>query len=443
MNTLKKIGKIIIPKILFNAAQPYWHRLQSLRASLMYGYPARKMVIIGVTGTKGKTSTANYIWSVLTAAGYKAGLIGTANIRIGEKERLNPYHMTMPGAYTLQKLLYTIHKAGCTHCVLEITSEGIKLNRHKGVYPDVVLFTNLFPEHLPSHGGSFEMYKATKVTIFSELMGSRRKKILSAPKKTIIANVDSEHAKYFLNFNAEQKITFGIHTNADIKAERVSNTERGATFNTLNVDFKTSIPGIFNVYNALGAIAVGKALSVPLDKIKEGISSLFLIPGRMEKIESGQPFTVFVDYAHEKESMGLLLATAQEMVNESGSKIIVLLGAEGGGRDKAKRPAMGELAGKLADYVIVSNVDPYADDPKEIIEDIAKVAETQGKVRGENLFTIEDRREGIRKALSLAHEGDVVLITGKGSEQSMIIGEVTIPWDDRDVVREELEKLLG
>lgn len=449
MKIFKNIGRKIIPKKLFRAAQPYWHGMLSYKASLIYGSPAQKMVIIGVTGTKGKTSTANYIWSVLTAAGFKTGLIGTANIRIGEKEFMNMYHMTMPGAFTIQKLLHEMHKAGCTHVVMEVTSEGIKLNRHKAICLDVVLFTNLFPEHLPSHGGSFEKYKETKGIIFKELMCGKKKlesqaafaKGYGVPKKTIIINSDSEHAEYFRQFDAEQKISFGVKSAADIRAQDVSNSERGITFAALDTNFKTSIPGTFNVYNALGAIAVGQALELPMEKIQKGIASLSLIPGRMERIEAGQPFTVFVDYAHEKESMGLLLNTAKEMVKNSKNKIILLLGAEGGGRDKAKRPAMGEIAGKLADYIIVSNVDPYEDDPKEIIEDIARVAETQGKVRGVNLFTIEDRREGIKKALMLATTNDIVLITGKGSEQTIIIGGVSSPWDDREVVKEELQKL--
>lgn len=424
MKKLFAIGRKIIPTKLFKALQPFWHLTWVFVASFIYGYPSKNMVVIAVTGTKGKTSTANYIWSVLTAGGYKTGLIGTANIRIGEKELLNTYHMTMPGPFVFQKLLYDMKKADCTHVVVEVTSEGIKLNRHRGISIDTVVFTNLYPEHLPSHGGSFEKYKETKGIVFKKA-------------KTIIANADSEHASYYLNNPADKKITFSIDYPSNFKATNIETTSQGMNFKVDNDNFSLSIPGIFNIYNALGALVTARALNLPTTAIQKGLSSLTLIPGRMEKIDCDQSFTVFVDYAHEKQSMGLLLKTAKKM----GGRIIILLGAEGGGRDKAKRPAMGELAGKLADYVIVSNVDPYDDNPQEIIEDIAKVAEIQGKIRNQNLFTIENRREGIAKALSLATAGDIVLITGKGSEQSMILGTKTIPWDDRIIVRKELNKI--
>ena len=406
----------------------FYHRLMSALAAIRYGFPSRKMAIIGITGTKGKTSTANYAWSVLAAAGLKTGLIGTANIRIGDKESMNTHHMTMPGPFILQKILREMADAGCTHVILEITSEGIKQSRHLGLEFDILLFTNLYPEHLPSHGGSFEKYKETKGVVFREFMSSGAKTIGGKKiPKTIIANADSEHARYYLDNPAEKKITFAVEAAADVK-------DPGGTY-TL------SIPGVFNIHNALGAAAIGRALDIPEETIKKGLISLTLIPGRMETIDEGQPFTVIVDYAHEKQSMSLLLATASQMSKENNGKIILLLGAEGGGRDKAKRPAMGELAGRFADYVIVSNVDPYDDDPREIIEDIAKVAERQGRSRNHSLFTIEDRRAGIRKALSLATAGDLVLITGKGSEQSMIIGKKIIPWDDRKVVREEIRRM--
>ncbi|MCR4334430.1 MAG: UDP-N-acetylmuramoyl-L-alanyl-D-glutamate--2,6-diaminopimelate ligase [Patescibacteria group bacterium] len=423
MKKLFAIGRKIIPTKLFKALQPFWHLIWIYVASFVYGYPSKNMVVIGITGTKGKTSTANYIWSVLNASGIKTGLIGTANIRIDNQEKMNTYHMTMPGPFLFQKTLLEMKKAGCTHVVVEITSEGIKLNRQKGLSIDIAIFTNLYPEHLPSHGGSFEKYKETKGIIFKKA-------------KTIIVNADSEHSSYYLNNPAKNKLTFSLNSPSDFKAENVEIIQQKTTFKVNNDSFSLSIPGIFNVYNALGALAVARALNLPTSAIQKGLSSLTIIPGRMEKIDCGQTFTVFVDYAHEKQSMSLLLQTAKAM----GGRIILLLGAEGGGRDKAKRPAMGELAGKFADYVIVSNVDPYDDDPIEIIEDIAKVAENHGKIRNQNLFTIEDRREGIKKALSLATTGDIVLITGKGSEQSMIIGSKIIQWDDRVVVREELKK---
>ena len=215
---------------------------------------------------------------------------------------------------------------------------------------------------------------------------------------------------------------------------------KGVSFELKNEPFKIGIMGKFNVYNALPAIIISRLFGVSGSLIKKGLWELKVIPGRMEKIEEGQNFTVIVDYAHEKQSMTNVLETANNM-RKNGSKIIILLGAEGGGRDKSKRPIMGELAAKMADFVVVSNVDPYEDDPRQILEDIATSAEKFGKIRDNNLFILEDRRSGIRKALSLAESEDIILITGKGAEQSIQIGGNVLPWDDRIVAREELRVL--
>ncbi len=419
----------------------FYHFCVAALAAFWYGFPSKKMIVIGITGTKGKTSAANFIWSVLNAADFKTGLIGTANIRIGDIEMLNKYHMTMPGRFILQKLLKRMAGAGCKYCVVETTSEGIKQWRHFGIFYDIAVFTNLSPEHLPSHGNSFEKYKGAKGEMFAAV-AKKGCKIIDGKKieKIIIANRDNPHAGYYLGFWADKKITFGVE-GGDFTAKNIHNTLEGLEFSVNDVSFKINILGKFNVYNALPAIAIGSVFGVPNERIREGLKSLKNIPGRMEKINEGQSFLVFVDYAHEKEGMTAVLETAREVVSENNGKVIMLSGAEGGGRDKAKRPVLGEIAGKYADFIIVSNVDPYEDDPKEICEDIAVAAEKFGKTRGKDLFVIEDRREGIGKAISLASKNDIVLITGKGSEQSIVIGGKRYPWDDRVIVREELNKL--
>jgi len=419
-----------------------YHYGVGLAAAVRYGFPSRQIVIIGITGTKGKTSTANFIWSCLSAGGIHAGILTTANIRIGDREILNAYHMTMPGPFTIQRLLRQMVDAGCTHCVIETTSEGLKQHRNVGIQYDIGVFTNLFPEHLPSHGGSFDAYKEMKGKMFSSLRAHPNKIIgRKQVEKVIIGNAASEHLPYFLAFLADNKITFAVEKKADYTATDVRSSDSGVAFRVGSAEFKLSIPGAFNVSNALPAIIISRLANIDDASITRGLASLSIIPGRMERIEEGQKFTVFVDYAHEGESMRNVLETAAAM-RAPGGKIIVLLGAEGGGRDKAKRPIMGKLTGTMADYVVVSNVDPYDDDPQEILEDIARAAEDAGKKRGVNLFIIEDRRAGIQKALSLAQSGDIVLITGKGAEQSMVLGGRSIPWDDRAVVREELQKLL-
>jgi UDP-N-acetylmuramoyl-L-alanyl-D-glutamate--2,6-diaminopimelate ligase len=434
---MKKTLKKLVPYFIFD----FYYYLFAMAGAVIYGFPSRKMVVIGVTGTKGKTSTINYIWSTLTAGGKKVGLISTANIKIGNDEVLNKYHMTMPGRFAIQKLLADMARAGCTHCLVEVTSEGIKQHRHQGIIFDVAVFTNLTPEHLSSHGGSFQKYKETKGRLFSTL-GHKRKIINNIEIPTvIIANADSEHAPFYLSFTADKKITYSINSASDCKAEKISEDARGVKFSRGADDYELSILGSFNIYNALPAIVISELFNLSKDSVKSGLKKLDLIPGRMEKINLGQKFTVLVDYAHEKQSMNYVLRTGRKIVAENG-RVIVLLGAEGGGRDKQKRADMGELVGKFADYVFVTNVDPYEDDPKQIIEDIAVVAEKNGKVREKNLFTIEDRRTSIAQALKLAVAGDVVIITGKGAEQSIIIGGKSSAWDDRQVVREELGKII-
>jgi len=432
--------KKLLKKLLPEKFVLLYHYLVAVFATLYYGFPSKKMIVIGVTGTKGKTSTINFIWSCLMAGGYKTGIISTANIRIGEKEFLNKYHMTMPGRFTIQKLMAQMVKSGCKFCIVETTSEGIKQYRHIGVYYDIAVFTNLSPEHLESHGGSFEKYKQMKAKMFAAL--SSHKKIIDGKEieKVIIVNKDSEHADYFLDFKADKKITFSIKNEADYVANNIQETNLGVSFEVAKVIFKIGILGKFNVYNALPAIIICYLFDISDYLIAEGLLNLQIIPGRMEKIDEGQNFTVLVDYAHEKESIANVLETASNM-KKAGAKVIILLGAEGGGRDRAKRPIMGELAAKIADYVIVSNVDPYEDDPKQILEDIAVSAEKFGKIRNQNLFVVEDRRSGIKKALSLAKIDDVVLITGKGAEQSIVISGKRSLWDDRRVVREELKSI--
>ena len=439
MSIKSKIKQLVPEKFI-----SLYHLCLAAAASFFYGFPSKKMIVIGVTGTKGKTSAANFIWSVLNTAGYSTGMLGTANIRIGDIESPNKYHMTMPGRFILQGLLKKMASAGCKYCVVETTSEGIKQWRHYGIYYDMAVFTNLSPEHLQAHGGSFENYKIAKGKMFAALTSDGHKIIDGKKiKKIIIANRDNQHAEYYLSFRADKKITFGLSEGVDFRAREIKNMPDGLSFLVGANSYSINILGDFNVYNALPAIVIGSTLGISDDKIKKGLENLKIIPGRMERINEGQNFLVFIDYAHEQEGMNAILDTARDLVKEK--KIIVLLGSEGGGRDKAKRPILGEIAAKKADFMIVSNVDPYEDNPLEICEDIAKSAENPpaggGKIRNKNLFVIEDRRQGINKALSLAKENDIVLITGKGAEQSIIIGGKSYPWDDRLVVREELSRL--
>jgi UDP-N-acetylmuramoyl-L-alanyl-D-glutamate--2,6-diaminopimelate ligase len=435
---MRKMLKRLLPESIFNS---YYYSLAIL-GSFIYNSPSKRMIVIGVTGTKGKTSTINFIWSCLMAAGYKTGIISTANIRIGDKEVLNKYHMTMPGRFVISKLMSQMAKSGCKFCIVETTSEGIKQHRNAGIIYDIFVFTNLYPEHLPSHDNSFEKYKYTKSIPFRNL--SNTSKIIDGKKidRMIIVNKDSEHGDYYLQFNADKKSTYSIINESDNRAQEIVSLSDSVKFRLNGEEYTLKILGEFNIYNALPAIIIAKEFDISYQNIKNGLLNLNIIPGRMELIEAGQNYTVIVDYAHEKESMTNVLKTAVSIRKSPTSKIIVLLGAEGGGRDKSKRPLMGRIAAEYADYVIVANVDPYEDDPKEILEDIALAAEKNGKIRNKNLFVIEDREQAIIKSLSLAKQNDIVIITGKGAEQSIVIEGKSMPWDDRTVVKNAIINLL-
>ena len=436
MRSIKNFLKKLLPGLF-----SFYHWFRAYLAAYVYGFPSKKMVVLGVTGTKGKSSTANFIWSALQNAGWRAGLIGNANLKIGDKEFLNPYHMTMLDPFKLHRLLRLMVKNGCRAAVIETTSEGLGQSRHKGVDYDILIFTNLTPEHIEVHG-SFEKYREAKLTVFRELASRKRKKIFGIDvPKAFVVNADSPEGENFLKFPADIKVTYGLAGSADLQAEEIEEGIDGVSYRIKNgrrVRLKTL--GRFNVCNSLPALAVCEILKLDRDKCVEGLEKLFSIPGRMEVI-ARKPFMVIVDYAHEPESLKALLGSVKAIQGEGRSKIILLIGATGGGRDKSKRPVMGEIGARGADYLVVSNDDPYDEDPTEIIRQVSSGAMRSGKKLNRDLFTVEDRREGIRKAVSLAQKDDFVLITGKGSEQALIMKDRQIPWDDRRVTREALGEI--
>lgn len=440
MHSIKHILRTLTPRFVMSA----YHRALAYLGALRYGFPSRRMVIVGVLGTRGKTTVANLIWAVLTAAGYKTGQTGTANIRVGSEERMNEYHMTMPGRFALQKLLREMYDAGCQFAIVETPSEGVEQWRHKGVAYDAAVMTVLYPEYLAVHGLSFERCKDMHERVFAELARQPRKTLNNKRvPKTIVMNNDIEEKERFSRHSADIVVTYALEHPADVRADHIEETAQGVRFQVGASEYSLHLLGAFNVGNALAAIAFASAFSISPDVVQRGFDLLQNVPGRMEKIDEGQSFLVYVDYAHDAVSMEAALRAAAHLKDSPVKKTIVVLGAEGGGRDKKKRPVMGEIAAHLADFVVVANEDPYDDDPIEIIEDIARSAEVHGKIRGKDLFTYLDRREGIHRALSLAEPGDLVLVTGKGAEQSMVIAGKSIPWDDRVVVREELRKMIG
>lgn len=460
---LNKIKKFI-PVKLFKALQPAYHFLMSALAGACYGFPSNKLIVVGVTGTTGKTTSTYLIAKTLEAAGYRTGFTSTAMFNDGQTEWLNDKKMTMVGRFFTQKILRDMVRNGCRYAVVETTSEGVRQFRHRFINYDIVVITGLYPEHIESHG-SFENYKAAKGQLFAHLKKCAPKYIddnkmvkqpktgigkieLNKLKKTIIVNKDDEHAEYFSSFWAEHKIVFGVAENdteefncqqdwQEVIASRAKVTHDGLEFSLLGEKIKTNLYGEFNTYNALIAASVALSQCVDINTIKEGLGRITGVAGRLEKINEGQDFLLIVDYAFEPHAVTKLYDSIALMPH---NRVIHVLGSAGGGRDVSRRPILGKIAGERADFVIVTNEDPYDDDPQIIIDQVAIGAEHAGKKLGETLFKPMDRRMAIRQAIALANTGDIVIITGKGNEQAICVanGE-RIPWDDRQVAREELK----
>ena len=433
---IEKLKKLV-PSQLINS----FHFTEALAASFAYRQPTKRMIVIGVVGSKGKTTLANLLWAALSGDGSTVGLIGTANIRIGQTEKLNPYHMTMPGRHHLQKTLAAMRDANCQYVVMEVPSEGQAQWRHVGIYFDALIFTNVTRELMASHKYSLELLHEHNKRVFQQTEHQRTKVLHGRVQpKILVANADAEHfTSYFAHF-ADIKRSYSVDKKSNYRAHHIESTPTGNTFVINKHQYHIAIPGIVNVSNAAGAIATALELGKRPNDIALGLKSLAGVPGRMERIDEGQAFDVIVDYAHEETSMQALMDGAKHMVMKNG-KIITLLGAEGGGRDEVKRPLMGKIAMEGSDAVVITNVDPYYDDPEKILDDIeVGIKQAKGKL-DKTYWRITDRRAGITQALSLARPGDLVLITGKGSEQSMVIGGKKLPWDDRKVVAEELQLL--
>lgn len=439
--------KTFLKKIIPESALLAYHHALSTVAAWYYGEPSLKMVVIGVTGTNGKSTTSNLIAHVLEADGRRVGVTTTVNFRIAGREWLNDTKMTMLGRSRLQRLLAEMVRERCGFAVVETSSEGIKQGRHADIAYDVAVFTNLTPEHLEAHGG-FENYKAAKGQLFAKLSRDPRKTIAKQTvPKVIVANLDSPHAGYFLSFPADRRIGFtrdGVDAPSGVERVAADNLQvgpGGSTFTVDGVPFTTHLPGAFNVDNALAAIAVGLSQAVPLEVAAEGLAGVAGVPGRMEFIEAGQDFKVLVDYAPEPESVRQLYEAVGLFPHK---RIIHVLGSCGGGRDRDRRPILGQLAAEHADIVFVTNEDPYDDDPQQIINEVAAGALALGKREGQDLFLVPDRAEALNRAVAMAEAGDLLIATGKGAEQAICVARGRkIPWDERTQLREAIEKRLA
>lgn len=411
------------------------HKFKAILASVYYGFPGNKMIVIGVTGTKGKSTTTNLIASVLTKAGFKVGMTSTINFQIGDKKWVNDTKQTTLSPFKINSLLSQMVKAGCKYAVIEVSSHSVTQSRIWGINFDCAVFTNISPEHIEYHG-SFDSYLRAKGDLFKRVMKAKRKP--NVPK-VLVLNADDKEYSFFNQFIADKKISFGLK-NATIFADQIEKTAKGSSFfiNIPNNRFKVNlnIPGDFSIYNALAAASMAIGLEIPVDKIVSAFSEVQGIPGRFEHIFAGQNFNVIVDYAHTPESLEGLLSLYKPL---SKGRIILVFGCTGGGRDKAKRPQMGEIAHKYSDLIVLTDDDPYDEDEMEIIDQISHAIPRK---EGENLWKIPDRFEAIRLALMEARENDTVIVAGKGAEEVIVLKDGPHKWNDKQVILSLLKREL-
>lgn len=427
---IKKLLKKVLPAFLINT----YHLILTFFGAAFFGFPSRDLKVIGVTGTNGKSTTVEFITKILEEAGFRVASISSIKFKIGKKEWPNLLKMTMPEGFLIQKFLRKAKKEKCDYMVLEVTSQGIIQHRHRFIKFDVALITNLLPEHIEAHKG-FENYKKAKGKLFE------------VTKNIHIVNLDDKNAEYFLQFPAKKKYGFGLETSRKneeektsdkvdevVKAESLVESQDGVSFFLKGSKIHLKLLGKFNVYNALAAIACALSQGIDMETCKKGLEKINNIPGRMEIVVE-DPFWVIIDYAVVPESLEEVYREIQTLF--SPNRMICVFGACGGGRDRQKRPKLGRIASRYCQEIILTNEDPYDEDPEKILQEIEEGIEDKTKVT-----KILDRRKAIREALKRAKEKDVIVLTGKGCEPWICLAQgKKIPWDERKVVKEELQRV--
>jgi UDP-N-acetylmuramoyl-L-alanyl-D-glutamate--2,6-diaminopimelate ligase len=423
MDSILYTIKRFIPRFLINKIRPIYHYLLSFLGSVVYRNPSAHITVIAVTGTKGKSTVTELISHILETDGKKVASLSTIQFKVGDTVKRNLYKMTMPGRFFVQKFLREAVDAGCAYAIIEMTSEGAKQYRHKFIALDALVFTNLTPEHIESHG-SFENYKKAKLEL-AKAVGTSIKR-----PRFLVANIDDEHGADFLNFPAENVLPYSLedlslHT---LHKDSISLIIDGTTI-------RVPLVGLFNVYNTLAAITLTRALGVTLKTIEGALYELPPVRGRVEHFFSAKDaqkhVTAIVDYAHTPDSLRQLYTAFKDQPK------ICILGNTGGGRDTWKRPTMGGIAEEFCDHVILTNEDPYDENPRAIVDAMAKGITDKSK-----LEIIMDRRTAIRTALEKSVDGGYVIISGKGTDPYIMGPNNTRQvWSDADVVTEELAKL--
>lgn len=432
IDPLLNTGRKIIPKSLFRMGQPIYHWLLALTGNLIYGFPGRKMIVIGITGTNGKSTTADLTNEILKANGVKTGMLSTVAIEIAGKRTDNTTNRTSLGRWQTPRYLREMVKSGCTHAVIEVASEGLVMYRVWGIPFDVVVFTNLSPEHLNTHK-TMENYRNAKGLLFAGLAKTKKKGV----PKTIIANADDAEFKYFQGFSADKKISFGI-AKGEVWANNISlgaKTEYELIDEENKYKVTSTLPAKFNIYNELAAYCVGKALGLNAEKSIRAIEGVKQIAGRMQEIPNKLGIKIFIDYAVTPDAFELLFT---ELRRISQGRIIAVFGATGD-RDKTKRPELGKVAGKMTNYTILTDEESYSENPSIIVDAIAEGLET---VRKGNYEIILNRRDAIKRALEVAETTDTVVITGMGHQKYRNMGgDKKVEWDEAKVITEILNEI--
>lgn len=407
-------------------------------AAWWYGDPSRELGAVGITGTDGKTSTAVLAAGALRAAGLPAGLVGTVATQVGAVRESNEAHATTPGAPRLQALLRAMVAAGDRAAVIETTSHGLALERVGGIGYDIAILTNLSHEHLEFHG-SFEAYRAAKVSLFERLATGpgNPPKPLVGWRRTGIVNADDPAAPIFAAATraaGARVMTYGRAAGADVRLEDVADDDGRLRVTYVTADgpavLALRLAGRFNAHNALAVIALGQAVGLDPAAVREGMEALPAVPGRMERVDAGQPFTVVIDYAHSPASLELVLDELGPAARAGGGRLIAVFGSAGE-RDVGKRPMMGRIAGERCALVVLTDEDPRGEDREAILREIAAGAVATGRKLGTDVLLVPDRGAAIREAVRRAGPGDVVLLAGKGHEVTILHADRAEPWDER------------
>lgn len=424
---LSFLKRYLIPKPVFRLLAPVYHYSLAFLGNLFYGAPSKKLFVLGVTGTKGKTTSLELINAVLESVGKKTALFSSTTRKIGKKREKNPTDTTMPGRFALQEFFREAVGAGCEYALVEVTSEGVARHRHRFIHWDGAVFLNIHPEHIEAHG-SFEKYLRCKLDFFRYLKNSCKK------KKYFFINKDDTHAPDFHGAAERTKKKDIVFFSRDDISRMLKDIQSEHDSAWLRADFNTE--------NAASANAVAKSLGIGDEDIWNALRSFKGLKGRMDFVQS-EPFAVVVDYAHTPNSLLAVYENLRRLPTfGKDSRLVCVLGSAGGGRDKWKRPELGKIAAHHCDRIYLTNEDPYDEKPIAILEEIKRgIPSDETPVPPVEM--VIDRREAIEKAIVSAQKGDVVVVTGKGSEEWIhIAGGAKIPWDDRRVAEEILKKLL-